>query len=171
MKKPPRPITAGYLQAVTGRYVERYATSSSHLRRLLMQRVFRSVNHHGHDLAEKTALVDAEIARLLAAGILNDAQYAADRAQSLHRRGSGARKIRAALQVKGVSSEQISEALAEVDGDWEAALTYARKRRLGPWRDGALDEDRRRKELGKLGRAGFAWDVARRIVALEEDPQ
>lgn len=169
-KRAPRPITAAYLQAVTGRYLERYATSSAHLRRLLMQRVHRSVAWHDGDLAEATALVDAEIARLQRLGLLDDARYAADRARTLHRRGNGARRIRAALASKGLGAPDIDEALDQVPDDWQAALTYARKRRLGPWREVALDADRRTRELGRLGRAGFSWEIARRVVELDEIP-
>lgn len=168
--KPPRPITAGYLEAVTGFYLERYATSSAHLRRLLLQRARRSVAFHGGDLAEATALVDAEIARLQRLRLLDDARYAADRARALHRRGGGARKIRAALASKGLTAEQIDAALDDVPDDWQAALTYARKRRLGPWRGVPLDPARRTRELGRLGRAGFSWEVARRVVDLDAIP-
>lgn len=168
--KPPKPITAGYLEAVTGFYLERYATTSAHLRRLLMQRARRSVAFHGGDLAEATALVDAEIARLQRLRLLDDARYATDRARALHRRGGGSRRIRAVLASKGLSQEQIEAALDDVPDDWHAALTYARKRRLGPWRTGPLDPDRRAKELGRLGRAGFSWEVARRVVELDAVP-
>lgn len=168
--KPPKPITAGYLEAVTGYYLERYATSSAHLRRLLVQRAQRSVAFHDGDLAEAVALVDAEIARLQRLGLLDDERYAADRARALHRRGSGARRIRAALASKGLGANQIDAALGEVPDDWQAALTYARKRKLGPWRTAPLDPARRAKELGRLGRAGFSWDIARRLVELSTVP-
>lgn len=182
-RKPPRRISASYLQAVTARYLERYATTRAHLRRLLMQRVQRARAHHGEayvrgqvteaddgPLAAGAALVDAELTRLQELGWLDDRRFATDRARALHRRGTGIRAIRAALRNKGVPADIIDEVVAALseggDPDWEAALTYARKRRLGPWRQVELDVDRRRKELGKLGRAGFSWDVARRVVDL-----
>jgi len=173
MPKSPRRITAAYLARVTAHYLERYATSRENLRRLLLKRVHRSAVFHEADPEPWIALVDEELDRLERIGLVDDDLYARDKARALHRRGSGSRKIRFALQQKGLSSDVIDDALAELhdgehgDPDFAAACTYARKRSLGPWRRAALDEDRRRKELGRLARAGFSFDLARRIVDAE----
>lgn len=168
-RRAPRKITQASIQAWTGRYLERYATSSAHLRRLLVQRVERSVAFHGDDLAEKLKLVDEELARLQRLGLVDDARFARDRARLLHRRGQGRRRIQAALFAKGLSEEHVAAALAELGGtELEAAQIYARKRRLGRWRTAPLDAASRQKELGKLARAGFSWEVARQVV---EEPE
>ena len=173
-RKPPRRITAAYLARVTSHYLERYSTTRAHLRRLLGQRVQRSAAHHGEDPEDGMALVDAELERLESLGLINDAAFARDRAKALHRRGKSLRAIAAALRTKGLSSERIDEALealaSGVEGSVEliAAATFARKRRLGPWRSGAPDPDRTRKELAKLARAGFSYALARRVVDAED---
>ena len=168
MRRAPRRISAAYLSRVTTHYLERYASSRGNLRRLLMQRVKRSAEHHGDDPADGARLVDAELDRLEQIGLLNDASYATDKARSMLRRGAGARKIGAALGAKGVPREVIDAALEElcegVDPDIEAAWTFARKRGLGPWRRVAGDDDRRRKELARMGRAGFSFELARQVV-------
>jgi regulatory protein len=137
-----------------------------------MSRVVRSVAHHGGEAAEGAALVEAELARLEAAGLLDDARYAADKVRALRRRGASAAKVRATLGAKGLASDDIAEALdaAAGDGDPElrAAVTFARRNRLGPWRRDGGDPERRRKELGRLGRAGFPFSVARRVVEAED---
>lgn len=174
-KKPPARITAAYLERVTAWYLERWATSAGHLRRLLMGRVARSAAFHGDDAEAGARLVEAEIARLEAAGLLNDAQYAADKVRVLRRRGASAAKVRATLGAKGLASSGIAEALEEAasaeggDAELRAAVAYARRHRLGPWRrDADADVERRRKELGRLGRAGFPFAVARRVVEAED---
>lgn len=168
MPKSPRRISEGYLARVTAHYLERYASSRANLRRLLLRRVHRSAAFHEVDPEPWVALVDAELDRLEGLGFVNDAAYARDKAMALHRRGSGVRKIRMTLQQKGIASDIVDDVLDELredgDPDWRAACTYARKRSLGPWRRVPGDEDRRRKELGRLARAGFGFDVARRIV-------
>ncbi|MEN0062531.1 MAG: RecX family transcriptional regulator [Myxococcota bacterium] len=174
MPKAPRRISAPYLARVTAHYLERYATSKAHLRRLLLRRVHRSARHHEADPEPWIELVDEELDRLERLGFLNDDAYAADRARALHRRGAGVRKIQMALREKGLASEVIEDAIAQLgeggeDPDWVAACTFARKRRLGPWRREDADDDRRRKELGRLARAGFSFDVARRIVDAESE--
>ena len=169
MRKAPRRITAAYLQRVTIHYLERYSSSRANLRRLLMRRVYRSAEHHGDAPEDGALLVDAELDRLQAIGLVNDGQYATDKARAMHRRGAGARKIRSALAVKGLPSDAVDRAIAALsegggDPELKAACTYARKRRVGPWRRAEADRDQRQKELAKLARAGFAFDLARRVV-------
>jgi regulatory protein len=54
---------------------------------------------------------------------------------------------------------------AEVEGDMDlaAAKALARRRRLGPWRATGRAEHRDR-DLAVLGRAGFPYAIARRVV-------
>lgn len=169
-RKPPAKITERYLRWVTGRYLERYGTTTNHLRRLLMQRVRRSATHHEMALEPLSELVDAEIVRLVRIGLLDDAAFAMGRVQALHRRGNGSRAIRAKLAAKGLRGEVVDlalESLASEFGDPElaAALNWARKRRLGPWaREQDPDPVLRRKQLARFGRAGFSYGIARRIL-------
>jgi regulatory protein len=157
------------------RYLDRYATSSGHLKMLLMQRVRRSCAHHGDAVSDGETLVDAEIGRLLRSGFLNDDEFAASRARLLHRRGKGQRAIRAGLQAKRLGSAEIDRALAllaeEVgDVEWAAVRTWARKKRLGPWaREKNEDPVRRRKDLARFGRAGFSYGIALRILDAEDE--
>jgi regulatory protein len=171
MPRPAPPISAGYLAAVTLRYLAQRSTSASHLRRLLMERVRRSPT----PAEQAVPLVDAEIARLERLGLLDDARYARSVVRSRHARGTSASGIKAALREKGVAGELVElalEELAEDGGDpqWEAALVWARKRRLGPWSSGEPTPELRAKQLARMGRAGFPYEVARRVLALKEIP-
>ena len=87
------------------------------------------------------------------------------RAESLGRRGYGVRRVDAALRAAGIAEADgaAARALAEQDG-WAAALTFARKRRIGPFATAVADPDRRRRAIGAMLRAGHALDVARRIA-------
>ena len=174
--KPPRRITAEYLNRVVGHYLNRYATTSAHMRRLLGKRVRRSAAHHGDSVAEGMALVDELIARLIRIGALNDEEWARAKAASLHRRGTGTRAIQVKLREKGLNAETIDlaiEALREGGGDPDrlAVWKYARKRALGPYRRVPGDDDRRRKELARLARAGFSYELAREVVEASEPPE
>ena len=91
--------------------------------------------------------------------------------------------IAARLREKGVAVatiERALETLGESSGDVElaAAVNLARRRRLGPYRPethakGRAKADRsnrkpvaseREKALAALARAGFSYDVARRVI-------
>ncbi len=165
----PREATAKYLRDSARYYLGRYATSSAHLRRLLLNKVARSARAHGTDAVAGAAAVDALIAELLDAGLLDDARYAEDRALALFRRGASARAIRGALLAKGVASELIEPALERLGGEaaepeLAAALAYARRRRLGPYRSPQARAEMRDKDLAALGRRGFGYGLARRVI-------
>jgi len=72
----PREATAKYLRNSARYYLDRYATSSAHLRRLLLDKVARSARAHGTDAEAGAAAVDALIAEFLGAGLLDDARCA-----------------------------------------------------------------------------------------------
>ncbi len=172
-RKTPRPITAPYLERVVVHYLERYFTSRAHLRRLLAQRVRRSAEHHGTEVEEGMALVDALLERLEQQGILNDALYASSVARSMRRKGASEQAIRAKLGSKGLRGALVDVALAEAaeenakgrDPDLVAAARWARKKRIGPWtRELEQREALRQKQLARLGRRGFSWGTAKQVI-------
>lgn len=173
-RKRPRKVTAASLERAALHYLQRFATSSQNLRRVLMRRVHRSADAHGTSPQDGADLVDDLIARYQASGLLDDPAYARMRAESLHRRGSSRRLIRQKLAVKGVASDVIDAALAELGAETghselAAACHYARRRRIGPWRATNRAESHDR-DLAALARQGFSYDIARRVIDAA-DPQ
>ena len=167
-----RKISAESLERAALHYLERYASSAANLRRVLMRRVQRSAVAHGTDPEDGAALVDALIARYRDNGLLDDAAYSRSRVESLHRQGASSRMTRSKLAAKGVRSEVIDEALETLTElapapDLAAACNYARRRRLGPWRR-ADRETHRDRDLAALGRQGFGYEIARRVIDAED---
>jgi regulatory protein len=173
-RKLPKPVSAASLEASALFYLERFATSSANLRRVLQRRVRRSAELHGTDAQAGAQLIDALIQRFLGNGLLDDRAYAAAKSASLHRRGTSSRGIAAKLAGKGLGRDLVQAVLGEADdeaglatrpgGDLAAAAALARRRRLGPYRDEALREAHRLKDLGTLARAGFARSVAEQVL-------
>ena len=175
-RRPPRKISPRYLERVVGHYLSRYTTTTTHLRRLLGNRVRRSAAHHETSVAEGMAMVDALLEKLVAQGYLDDQAWARSRAHALHRRGNGLRAIRSKLSVKGIRGGLLDETIQwlrdEVgDPDGIAAWRYAKKRRIGPFRRAEVDADGKRRELAKLARAGFSYSVASAVVSAESVPE
>ena len=173
--RPSRPLTAARLEAAALHYLERFATSSGHLRQVLLRRVERSVRQHGTDRQEGVALVETLIGRFLSNGLLDNDAYAQARTAGLHRRGKSARGIAAALAARQVEPELIRAVLDAQDehrpgGDLAAAAALARRRRLGPFRPPALREALRARDLAAFARAGFARRVAETVLACA-DPE
>jgi regulatory protein len=170
----PEPRTdrlSAYLQRAALAYLERHASSAENLRRVLRRKLARRLRVRGSDQqvgdASLSRLVDEVVARCVRAKLVDDVLYAAVKVGSLRRKGGSARAIAARLATKGVGRGTIATALAD-DGDpaeaeWLAAHARARRRRIGPYRasDRAAYRDR---DLSALMRAGFAFDVAKRVT-------
>jgi regulatory protein len=171
-RRKPRKITPDSLGRIALHYLERYATSSENLRRVLIRRVRRSADAHDTDPDEQIPHVDALIVRYQQAGLLDDQAYARMRAESLHRRGTSGRMIRMKLAAKGVASDAIDDALESLselvaNADLSGACNYARRRRIGPWR--LRDRtDYRDRDLAALARQGFSYNIARKVIDAED---
>lgn len=168
-RRGPKKAPPDYLERSALHYLDRYAASSAHLKRLLLAKVDRSARFHGTDAAAGAAAVEQLIARLTRSGLLDDAAYAAARARSLHRRGTSARAIRGKLAQKGLAPDLIDRALAGLDDEspepeLSAALAFVRRRGLGPYRQASERAARRERDLAALGRQGFDLELARRVI-------
>ena len=168
----PRKVSPKRLESAALHYLQRFASSSENLRRVLTRRVVKSARAHDTDPQEAAPWIDDIVARFRRSGLLDDAGYANGLTHSLFRRGMPPRAIRARLRQKGVDGALIDQALARLadeigDPDLMAALALVRRRRLGPYRAADTRADFRAKDLASMARAGFAYDVARRVIEAE----
>jgi regulatory protein len=175
-RKIPRKPNPASLERAALHYLERFASSAENLRRVLLRKVERAARHH-EDIDREAAAgwIDDLIARYRRTGLLDDRVYAEARTTSLHRRGASARKIRLSLAQKGVAPATVEAALDDlserVEGDTElqAAIALTRRRRLGVYRPAATRAEYRDRDLAALARAGFSYDIARRVVEAENE--
>lgn len=158
-KRPSRPLDPARLDELALAYVARFATSAAKLESYLK----RKLRERGWD-GEGDAPVSALVSRLVEAGYIDDTAFARTRSGSLLRRGYGERRIGQALGAAGIAAE-VREAVRSGEGAQRAAaLALARKRRFGPFGDGAGDRTIREKQLGAMLRAGHPLDSARELV-------
>lgn len=159
-KRTPRPVTRDYLFRAAVHYLERYASSSGNLRRVLERKIMRRARERGEDAGEFLPFIDDTLAKLLELKLIDDAAFAQAKVASLRRRGTSRRQLFAKLGQKGVDRETLQ---AAVDGDEtreaDAALAHARRRRLGPFRSERRDEKRER-DVAAMVRAGFSFALA-----------
>jgi regulatory protein len=171
--KGPKTATPEYLERAALHYLERYASSRANLRRVLMGKVERSARFHGTDRDAGAAAVERLLDRLADAGYLDDTAYARGRAIGLHRAGHSTAAIRMKLRQKGVDADTAADALETLAEEAEApdlaaALRYARKRRLGPYRPAAQREPNAERDMAALARKGFSLDLARQVVLTDD---
>jgi regulatory protein len=171
---PPHPSEATLHEAALA-YIARYAATQRGVLRVLDRRIDRWVRASaGADVAEAAQAAKraarAVVARLVAAGLVDDAAYAAMRARSLTRAGRSRRAVAAHLAGKGIERAVAQDALpTDARLELAAAVALVRRRRLGAFRAEPADAEAHRKALGVLARAGFAQDVASRALRMTAD--
>lgn len=168
-RRPLPPLDAAALDRLAVRYVERFATTRGKLADYLR----RKVRERGWDGPEADVVAVAE--RMAALGYIDDRAWADARAASLGRRGLGAARVAGELRAARVDEADRAAVAPDVAARAiDAALRFARRKRLGPWGAGALDRAARDKVLGAMLRAGHPIELSRRILALppgcEPDP-
>lgn len=174
-RKVPKKITPARLENIALYYLERYSSSAANLQKVLMRRVHKSVRHHEDlDREEAREWVDETVEKMKGLGYVNDEAYAEMKSRAFHRQGKPPRAISQALAAKGVDRETTASALetladerGERDLELSAAITFARKKRLGPHRLAEDREERKQKDMATLGRNGFSYETARKVLEAE----
>jgi len=170
----PKPATAKRLENVALYYLQRFAASSESLRRVLMRRVSKSAYYLDTDPTEGAAYVEDIISRFQGSGLLDDTIYAEGQVKSLFRRGLSRRAISSRLMEKGVDRAIIDTQLNALlednpDPDLKAAIAFAKRRRLGPFRPADQRPDRRQRDLASLARGGFDFETANKVIGAEDE--
>lgn len=147
------------------RYLAQRTTTRGHLRELLLRGALK--RDPETRAAEHLPAIDVVLDELCTIGAVDDDAWMASRVASLRRQGNSPAVIRAKLRAKRVAPDRIDACFADAapDADLVAALRHLRKRRLGPWAP-QIDVQ---AAITRLGRAGFAYDVARRAASMELD--
>lgn len=136
-----------------GRFASTRAKLVAYLRRKLRERGWRG---------DKAADVEALAERFADLGYIDDASYAAMKGGALTRRGYGARRVAESLRAAGVESEDRTEAEEQAAADrWNAAETFARRKRIGPFASEPPSRALREKRIAAFLRAGHDYDMAR----------
>lgn len=167
-------------------YLERYASSEANLARVLRRKAHRrlariaaagvadtaggTAPEPAVDEATLGALIERTVADLRDLGLVDDQAFAETKVASARRKGQSRARIGARLAAKGVDRDTAAAALAADDTDDDrAALLLARRKRLGPFRTAAPADprDADRRDLAALCRAGFAYALARKVIALD----
>lgn len=161
-RRPRPPLDADKLNELALAYVARFATSRAKLAAYLA----RKVRERGWAGSGEPP-VEALVAKAAAAGFVDDAAFALSRAQSLTARGYGERRVRQALHAAGIEESDGEAARGHARDDAiEAALRFARRRRIGPYAAAPADQAARELALAAMVRAGHGFRLAKAILAL-----
>jgi regulatory protein len=159
-RREPTPLDAEGLERIGLFYAGRYATTraklADYLRRKLRERGWSGAG---------PPPVEALVERFAGLGYVDDAAFASAKAGALLRRGYGERRVAQALRAAGIGEAEGAPAREEAEaGAEEAALRFARRRRIGPYAPAPLDREARQKAVAAMLRAGHRLDIVRLIL-------
>ena len=156
------PLDRRRLDELALRYVGRYATTRAKLRAYLA----RKLRERGWSEPEAPDL-DAISERFADLGYIDDAAFALTKSQALASRGFGKRRLLDKLRLAGVGEDDSLPARQHADAQaLEAALRFAKRRRIGPFAADAPDPRQREKAIAAMVRAGHGFAIVRAIVDL-----
>ena len=161
-RKPRPPLNPARLGELALHYVSRFATSRAKLATYLG----RKIRERGWE-TEPQPDIAALVERLARLGYVDDAAFALAKSRSLTSRGYGVGRVRAALYGAGIGDEEAAPARDHASArSVDAALHFARRRRIGPYAGGEMGPKERQRALGAMVRAGHDFALAKAIVAL-----
>ncbi|MBL4784644.1 MAG: regulatory protein RecX [Cohaesibacteraceae bacterium] len=168
-RKSVKKVTESYLENVARFYLDRFSATEKGLQRYLTQKVNASAREYDTDPADGKNWIEILIVTLREQGYLNDGQYALSRSRSRLRKGNSLRAIAQDLKFKGVPEKLAQDAISALkvdhsDPDLKAALLYARRRRLGPYRLPEARDINHDKDLAALARRGFGFELIQKIL-------
>ncbi len=166
-----RKITPQRLKNIALYYLKRFESSVANLRSVLQRRVNDyAYQNKEFDRGEAYQWIEDILADFQRYGYLNDRRYAEIKIKDYMSAGKSVRYIKGKMREKGIDEEILSALLEDQEYDeFEAALKLAKKKHIGPFRtDEEARFENRQKDMGMLVRAGFSYDVVRRVVGYEE---
>tara|TARA_Y100001970_G_scaffold63968_2_gene81928 strand:+ start:1341 stop:1901 length:561 start_codon:yes stop_codon:yes gene_type:complete len=153
-------------------YIEKYNPSRQQLKIYLLKKYLKKFSSTKLK-KDITQLIDEILNNLEKNKFLNDELYSDSRARVLLRRGYSLNKINQSLRFKGIKSEFIKKSLSKIkektiEPDFVSSLRLCKKRRIGPSRPQSNRDLFYKKDMGILARAGFSYDLSKRVLDLEK---
>ncbi len=152
-------------------YLEKYSPSKQQLKVYLLKKYLTKIKG-SQSKKEVTTIIDEIINNLENNKIINDELYSDSKARMFLKRGYSLNKINQSLRMKGIDNKYIKQSLdkikdQEIEPDFVSALKLCKRRRIGPLRPQANRELFYKKDMGILARAGFNFELSKKILDME----
>jgi regulatory protein len=174
-KRPPKKITPTYLHNAGLYYLQRFAASREHFRQVMIRKARKSCMHHKEqDFEDCLEMINELVDKFAQTGLLDDDSYTRAVVSSMRRAGKSRKAIMAKLRTKGLDQALVVEKLEQHAQDYDleepelqAALIFARKKRLGPYKTD--DKKTEEQAMGALARNGFSYDTVQRVLNMSPE--
>ena len=161
-----RSVSLKRLKNKAAHYLGRYSSTERKLNQVLIKFIKRKWPEISIDDAKDEIQETVKWCREY--GFVNDSGYALMKVKSCRGKGYSAKQIKLKLAQAGISSQQALAAFSEVedtsDTEFQAALTMARKKRIGPYaRTPIIDHEERTRQMARLARAGYSYEICKNV--------
>ncbi len=152
-------------------YIEKYSPSKQQLKIYLLKKYLTKFSG-SRSKKDISVLIDKILLNMESNKILNDEMYSDSRARVLLRRGYSLNKINQSLRNKGIDNKYITKSINKIkedkiEPDFISALKLCKRRRIGATRPNTNRELFYKKDMGVLARAGFSFELSKRVLNLE----
>ncbi len=177
-KRPPKKITESYLYNYSLYYLQRFATSSGHLRNIIYKKISKSCQYHtDQDFSECTKILEKVIEKLKEQNFLNDELYTKAMVNSYRNKGLSSKMIFQKLKLKSLPNELIQSKIREIDNQIEeisnnqsaeliSAIRLSKKKKIGAFSTGSKTKE---KELAIFARNGFNYEIAQKALNITKE--
>lgn len=149
-----KPLTEKRLQNIALYYLERFDASSEKLRQTLKRRIQRQKMAGIPIHPSAYTWVEQILEKMKSLGYINDERYTENIIRRLSESGKSTRFIRQKLLVEGISEDTLEKFLSP-DDELARAKNFVHKKHLGQGYQ---------KDLAKLARAGFSYEIAQQVL-------
>ena len=161
-----RKITQQRLENIALFYLERYESSQARLKQVLLRRVARA-RKEGADLPDDVPVWINEVcAKMVRLGYINDTRYAENAWRTYSAAGKSVRWIVGKLKQAGIAEDIIAQCMDDDRSvlDAQAAALLVAKKKLGKYRPQDQQKAYAQKDLARLARAGFSYEIAQKAL-------
>ena len=169
-KSPPKAPTKARLRNIALYYLERFESSEDNLRTVLRRRIDKyAFLNKEYNPSEAYLWVDEVVDECVKQNYVSDERFAGVKIDNYLRAGKSRRYIEQKLKQKGIDEKTIAVFFDENNySEYDTALNFAQKKKIGQFRESEEARlENRQKDLAVLVRAGFDYDIAKKVLFVE----
>lgn len=167
--KQPKKITHKRLENIALYYLNRYESSSNNLIKILTRRIDKALKFHEFDREEAVGWAREVATKMQSYGYIDDNRYIENQIRILSNKGMSKKMIAQKLMLKGCIREDIENALSDDLDDYELAMRFAEKKRIGPFSRVEVTPEQKQKDMAKLARQGFSYEIIKKVFENGDD--
>ena len=174
-KKTPKKITLDNLEKSAIKYLEKYSVSEYQLINMLKRKIIKTCFFYKVKPEKNFDFIKLITKKFKRIGLIDDKKFSENKTLTYMEKGYSKKKIIFNLKTKGISDENIRYGINSLKTSYDnpelaSALIYAKKKFLN-FKKKEKNFDETKKKLLKMSQAGFSYDIAKKIINLNNEKE